>query len=478
MTPSRTIIALQPVFPGDGACVSIRRTPATIPGAEMLGPFDCPLAQMPAWTTPDAVRAHGATIWSRLAAHPPVLGALEYALATAQEVRPIYFLVNATEAERLSWESLYDGRDNFLALDRRWPIGRIAEPIVDQTGPPLEFAPPLRLMAVLSALQVDATRQWQKLRAAALNARANGLDIAIKVVVGQEELQDAIQAEIAAGTLAGTTVHPIPLDLYAFDDLLSGFEPHILHFFCHGVVGFGSAELQLGTVNDWAQEAAVGSLKLPVADLRPMAALRRVWLVVLNCCSSGESVGELHSMAHDFVANGVPAAIGMSEPIGAADADTFTEGFYDALIPQLCEALGSENGDRHVEIEWSLTMHRPRRQLVAAHNNDPGNARQWLLPTLYTRLEPFRVLLRRPASTLLQEPTVDPNAAAQRWERAKAVAGMLRALASDTPMATRLEIRDLLADLPAALQPDAYGRFPTGAAQTPSPVTTPGLANA
>lgn len=466
----RTIVALQPGFDGGAAFVSIRRAPASIPDAEKLGSFDCSVDQMPAWSTPNAVKAHGATIWSKLAAHPPVRKALEYALASPQEVRPIYFLVNAAGAERLSWESLCDGQGNFLALDPRWPIGRIAESTVDQTAPPPDFAPPLRLMAVLSALKVDAAEQWQKLRGAVLKARANALDIEVKVVVGQEELQDDIQADIAAGTLAGASVHPMPLDLVGFDDLLSGFAPHILHFFCHGVVGFGSAELQLGTVNDWAQGTAVASLKLPVSQLRLLPALQRVWLVVLNCCSSGQPAGELHSMAHDLVASGVPAAVGMIEPVGAADADTFTESFYDALFARLREALGPQNPDPFVEIDWSVTLHRPRLRLVAGHDGNPENARQWLVPALYTQLEPFRVRRSAPAVPVYGGPPptaplpqpADLDAVAQRRARAETVAGMLRILGPDTPMEARFEILDLLADLPPSMRPDAYGRFATG----------------
>jgi CHAT domain-containing protein len=475
----RTIVALQSGFNGGVAFVSIRRAPASIADANKLGPFDCSADQLPAWSTPNAVKAYGTAIWSKLAAHPPVRKALEYALASSQEVRPIYFLVNAAEAERFSWESLCDDNGSFLALDPRWPIGRIAESTVDQTAPALEFTPPLKLMAVLSALKVDAAAQWHKLREAVVKARANGIAIELNVVVGQEELLNEIQADIAAGTLTEVSVHPMPLDLIGFDDLLRGFAPHILHFFCHGVVGFGSAELQLGTVNDWAQGVAVASLKLPLSQLRLLPTLQRVWLVVLNCCSSGQPAGELHSIAHDLVASGVPAAVGMIEPVGAADADTFAESFYDAVFARLREALSPQSSDPFVEIDWSVTLYRPRQRLVSRHDGKPENDRQWLVPALYTQLEPFRVRRTVPGVPVSGEPPLAPlpppagvDAMAQRRARAETVAGMLRILPPGTPMETRREILGLLADLPSTMRPDVYGRFASGPSNTDSVVIT------
>jgi hypothetical protein len=162
----------------------------------------------------------------------------------------------------------------------------------------------------------------------------------------------------------------------------------------------------------------------------------------------------------------------MIEPVGVADADTFTESFYDAVFAQLHEALSPANPNPLVEIDWSVTLYRPRQRLVARHDGNPENARQWLVPALYTQLEPFRVRRALPAMPVhgvqpVPAPPPQPadvDATAKRRLRAETVAGMLRILGPDTPMETRLEILDLLADLPSAMRPDAYGRFVTVAA--------------
>lgn len=476
----RTVFALQS-GKGRSAYVSIRRAPSVIPDADRLGVFECPVEMMPPWGTPSAVKAHGTTIWSKLTSHPPVEAALQKALDVANGTNPIYFLVNAEEAERLAWESLCDTKGTFLALDQRWPIGRIAESLVDRPSAPHEFGPPLRVLAALSALQVDATVQWRKLRDSARKAVDAGLPVNLLVLVGQEELQEAIQQEIDTRTLAmDVRVRAMPLDLVGFEGQLKEFRPHLLHFFCHGKAEFGNAELHLGTINDWTQKASVASLRLPLEKLRFFPSLQRVWLVVLNCCSSAQPAGELHSLAHNLVAGGVPAAVGMVEPVGAADADDFTETFYEGVFDILAQAFKALPGTR-IEVDWSAAMWRPRDRLARGKADD---VRQWLVPALYTQMEPFHVILtdgRGPRPGPPPPPVAPPAAGAPpgpepmmpapegaageieeavlRRLRSETVAGMLRSLPPETPVETRAEILKLLDDLPAELRPDEEGLF-------------------
>ena len=86
----------------------------------------------------------------------------------------------------------------------------MADSEVDQKLFTADFVPPLKLMALLSAIQRPAAPEWRGLCEAVKDARANGLEIELIVMVGEEFLLMSIQQEIASDKLTWVTVLPIP----------------------------------------------------------------------------------------------------------------------------------------------------------------------------------------------------------------------------------------------------------------------------
>lgn len=445
-----TVVSIEPGF--DNTLLVKVKPPILIPGAEVWRPLECDPDSMPPWTDDGAVQAHGTILRQKLSTHPGVAMALLNVLSTPLSARhPVYFQVQASVAERLRWEALWDDNEQFLALDSRWPIARIAEPTVPLQAPPRTFAPPLKVLALLSAVGVKAERQWRKLYEAVEKARQSGLAVELAVFAGEEELLAAIQKGIGNGTVTGVKAAPIPQNSVQVATALEDFKPHILHFFCHGSAAFGTAQLELATITDW--DLGKSSVFLGVKQLLP--ALRDVWLVTLNCCEGGKAVGDLHSMAHRLVAEGVPAAIGMLEPIDAGDAHEFCGAFYTAVFQAVKQVQDAPAG-KDVEIEWVEALHPPRSVLSQSHPN-PVSRPEWTLPVLYVRPGEFRVTRGAPAGG------PPPGVLEALRQTAEAVAAILSGLPPETPEQVRDQILGTLAGVPASLRPDRNGNFAGGA---------------
>src|SRR5262249_45840352 len=158
---------------------------------------------LPPWTSPNADSAYGKQLFQALGGHPGVKEAFNLILQVPQgQVRPIYFFLETPDAELVCWETLCDATGQFLtrARDPAGPIGRTAHAVVSTTPPPAhKFSPPLRLMAVISALgPTDREKAWDReewdhLYKVVQNERQEGLPIRLRVVVGQEELFEHIQ---------------------------------------------------------------------------------------------------------------------------------------------------------------------------------------------------------------------------------------------------------------------------------------------
>jgi hypothetical protein len=378
--------------------------------------------------------------------------------------------LRSTEGEELRWETLCDAQGRFLALDRRWPIGRMAESTSDRVVAPAELSGPLRLLAVLAARGVDARPEWRAMRKAIVAASGAGLALDVLVLTGQDEVSAEIEQDrvgaLAAPELGGrarVVAETVPALRADFERRFDEFAPQVLHFFCHGSVSHGLAQLELATRADELQDSAVGSLRLQTDALTQVPALRAVWLVVLNCCRSAAGASELGSLAWMMVAAGAPAAIGMVEPVEALDAHAFCGGLYAELLPQLRESLLPGGGDR--VIDWARMLQSPRSILSQRHDDQPEQHRQWALPVIYVRPEPF--VVRRAAApaapAAAPPPAAPPNdqalALADLRRRVEEIAGLLRALPPDTPSAVRQQFVDLLEGVPLEMRPDLEGDF-------------------
>lgn len=450
---NRTVVAIEPSF-DEGATIRLFKAPAAFDGAWIPKPFDCDPQQMPPWSQAKAVKTHGQEIFNRLQTHPAIRSAIENVLqAPTGDVRALYFKIDVNEAESLLWETLCDSKGTFLALDRRWPIGRIADSPIDRPVVEYEFAPPLKILALISALGIEGLPKWESLRKAVVQGRQSGLPIEVKVYVGEQSLLDAIRKEIQQG-LKGVEVIPLPERLFEIEEALAAFAPHLVHFFCHGSTAHGVSELELATILDRMQQNPTGSLRLRVDQMANMPGLEQVWLITFNCCEGGRPTTYLHSMAHSLVASGIPAAVGCLEPIAAADAHEFCQGFYPTVFARLQKVLDGIQNGQAAEFEWVESLRPPRTGLRQRYQNDPENFRQWALPVIYVRPETFR--LRKAAGG------IDPVALKEMRGRAEMVASALRALPPGTPAEVRNQLLALLVGFPAELLPDPNGNFSTG----------------
>jgi hypothetical protein len=384
---TRTIVAIEPLGI-DQVIFKLAGAPFRIPNAEINCLFNAGALTEPAGQGP--VRQLGAALFSRLQDNEAVTDAIRKALAIADGPSyPIGFQITDEEIAALPWEGLAIDA-TFPALETRWPIVRVVTPI----SPLLRhaFVPPLRVMAVLSALHRSAEKQWEGLKAAVDVARQQGLPIRLKVLVSEETLRD----RIAAAGEADTEVETVPSLSTDLTRTINGFAPQILHFFCHGSHRDGIRRLELATVVDWDQPAdadARSSLQLAISELGE--ATRGIWLVVLNACEGGSGSQEAYSFAHELVKTGLPAAIGMRRAIDALDANTFSAAFFPALFSLLGSLAGLGKGE--AALEWADLLVGARRALRDRHG-DPGEDDTWTLPVLYVHPTTFELVTNAAAA--------------------------------------------------------------------------------
>ena len=458
---NRMIVSIEPGIE-DTAIIKLLKAPNSIADAEKPKPFIFESDDIYQEGQADTVKTQGKTILEMLKnAHPAVKEALNDALkAPYGEVRSIYIkIIGSTDAERLYWETLYDDRQSsFIALDRRWPIARIADSVIDTPITSHYFTMPLRVMAFISAAGIKGESEWESLYRAADECRQKGLPVNISVFVGERELLEDIHLGIQSQVITNVSVHPIPDRTSVIESELNDYNPHIVHFFCHGSASYGQAELELATIPDHIAESDIGSVRLDIRDLANQLVDNDVWLVTLNCCEGARATGNLHSMAHTLVASGIPAALGSLEPIDALDAQQFCESFYPALFDNILALLPELNNSKEVELEWAKALRPPRKSISERHEDKPQDFRQWALHVLYVRQERFN----------LRKSGIDPidrDTFKEMKLRAETVAEMLRSLPplqpayEDLEKKMREDILGILDGYPTELRPDLYGSF-------------------
>jgi len=294
------VVRIASMMPGNKRLVELQRAPNLSEfGAFQL--FECDPSALPDLNAPDMARSYGQMLLKKLtASNDMVRQAMEYALGLGPAGScPIYFhLRGVTDAEQFFWEMLCDDKGKFLAQDKRWQVGRIADSPRSATKDPVAFQDPVKIMAIFSALGVEAIPEWDAFYKAVAEARIAGLPIQVCAAIGDEKLSDKVSA--IAGDPQLTSVAIVNQT-----DLLSRideFGPHLVHFFCHGSTAFGKAELQLATFNDAGTNNS--SVKLAIDELLTTVGIRDAWLVTLNCCEGGAATKEVHSLTHSLVSQG------------------------------------------------------------------------------------------------------------------------------------------------------------------------------
>ena len=451
----RTIVSIEQDAAGE-LTAKLMKAELDIPDARRPTPLDCDPALLPPLDNVANVQAYGQRLHQCLVRHPAIQVALQNLSQTpAGQRRTLCFEIMATPGEQIRWEALCDDKGGFVALSNRCQLGRIADEVSNHDTGVRLFAPPLRVAAFLSAAGIKAEPEWNGLATAIADARHAGLDVEMRVFVGEQELLDSAQAAVAAGQHLGVTAEPIPPDAIALGQALDEWEPHIVHFFCHGSTEFGRPYVELSTILDHDNNSAAGSVILEIDRLVEWDGVREAWLVVLNCCLGGQASERLSSMAHRLVAaGGIPAAIGMQEPVEVGDANAFCKHLYPRLFEVMSEAFAVAD-TKPVAVDLTAAVGLPRIALRDKHAASPAEFARWTLPVLYVHREPLQIHRVSAADK--------PDAQTMK-QRVDIVANMLRQLPPDAPEALRqqiLAILDTAPAVPAAMRPNLQGQFAT-----------------
>lgn len=448
---------IDPATDAERLTVRVLRTPFVVDKPRVAHPLMLSSEQLPDWALPDGVRERGRRVRDSLRAHPAVATVMTMLAATpVGQQQPIFVMLSESEAEQICWETLCDANDKFVALDPRWPVGRIIDPTTAPSRPPSELALPVRMMVVISALGIKGqAKEWLMLRQAVLVARAAGLPVRLKVLVGDTKLRQVIDAEIAGG-LADVEASAIEASPTAMVQAIHEWAPNILHCFCHGRSEPGAQWIEFATAGDYLNNADSGSVRLDTGDLEAIGAqLQNPWLLTLNCCSSGQAAKNLQSMAHQVVAAGFPAAVAMLEPVDAEDAHKFSGAFYRSLFAGIARAVDELEVQPRATFEWAEAMVHARKAICDGHQGDARNAREWALPLLYVRgIDPLS--FERPHAV------PEPQANIHKT-RARVVAQWLKDVGLQKSEAERREVMELALDgVPKAFWPTLNGTFDNG----------------
>jgi CHAT domain len=376
---------IDPVTQMDQYVMKIERHSTVIPGMTHVRPLE--LAPLPGWDTPNAVSARGCLLRDALRKHPGVAAVLDSVGTAAPGARaPIYVKLSEGDAELIAWETLCDVSDKFVALDKRWPIGRITDPASTITRTPPLFRLPVKIMAVISAFGIAGQqREWEVLRDAADAAIAAGLPVDMLVLTGDPAVHAQVTADLA--TRPWLTVGGVPESGAKVLAAIGRWQPNIVHFFCHGRATDDAQQLELARGSDFTDASLQhGSVIITGGQLASFGdALDNPWLMVLNCCEGAQASRESLSLAHRVVSAAFPAAFAMLEPVDANDAHEFTEAIYRALLRELHSVKKQLDAGQVVRFEWATLTHDARDALNSLHQSNAASHREWALPALYVR---------------------------------------------------------------------------------------------
>jgi hypothetical protein len=449
---------IDPATDAERLTVRVVRSPFNVDKARVAHQLTLTAEGLPEWGVPGGVRERGRGVRDSLIKHPGVATVLTQLFTTpVGQQQPIFVMLSESEAERICWETLCNSKDQFVALDPRWPIGRIIDPTTAPNRPPSELALPVRMMVLISAFGIKGqAKEWQMLRDGVFAARAKGLPIRVKVMVGDPEVRKMIDADIAGG-LADVEVAPIEGTPMRMVREIVDWSPNILHCFCHGRSDPANQAIEFATAGDYADpETTEGKVKISVSQLEAISTqLQNPWLLVLNCCSSGQAAENLQSLAHRVVSAGFPAAVAMLEPVDANDAHEFTRAFYHSVFAGIGSAAKVLKNDRCVPFEWTNAMVAARTAINDLHNGDASNAREWALPVLYVRgVDPL----------LFERPLGVPEAEANIFKaRARIVADWLKESGLRiSEFERRVVMEQALDGVPKAFWPSPNGSFDNG----------------
>jgi hypothetical protein len=347
---------------------------------------------------PDVVREAGFLLFRKLSTHPAVETAILSAL-THHSLHPIYIHLESEIAAEFPWESLCNPTTGeFLSLGKHWPVGRM----IDSSAYEVEHAvePPVKITAVLAAAGSkpcygSSCYEWEALKNAISTAK---FKVILQVFVSDDDLkQDIIHTYTPPPNVEIQEVNSVHRqeDIQDFFNSIKGFEPNILHFYCHGSTT-PNPHLEMASRADCKMGSKYGSIGIEARtlwdaigdDLKP-----HIWLVILNCCQ-GAAQASSHSLASELVERGFPAVIGMRETVTSIDAHAFCEAFYCSFLNEINNKY-VRYGRTASKVEWTHLLHEARVRLRDRHKSGrplakaESETKEWTLPTIYIRKPDF-----------------------------------------------------------------------------------------
>lgn len=309
---------------------------------------------------------------------------------------PIYFHVDSPEVEELPWETLYD--TEFRALNGDYPIARLASSPRPRAPIDRLIGSELRVAVVLAAAGVNGADEWANVSSAVVSF---GTGVDVLALVSEKATYDKISADAAAWQ-GQEPAHKLKVEYVGDTDSLvkriCAHLPNIVHFFCHGVVDVRPL-LELESRADRIQKKERGSISLGLDFLKPLTTLETLWLVVLNCCQGAKRAPQLHSLARDLVARGVPAVVAMRESIEVNDANLFARHFYEDLLGRLTGVFAIR---RRAGAPQTLPMPQlvcvqavdAARRKLTNQPREPATSVQWTFPVVYVHRDDLLLHVR------------------------------------------------------------------------------------
>jgi CHAT domain len=331
-------------------------------------------------------QARGEELVKLLRRHEPVKQALAMALAQPPTAppQPIYIRVVADAADALPWELLYAIPQGFVALDPRWPVGRIGTFVRDLTD--RSFVAPFRTVAVLSAAARQGQAQLDALVRAVMDARQQGLTVHLHVITGEQAVIDRAHA-LNVGHITAEWIAASPVDV---GRQITDARPSILHLLCHG--GFaapGVRGLALATMQDFLAGEQTGSVVLSLDMLARTLEPADPWLVVLAACETAQATDSA-AFAHGLVNAGIPTVIGMRRLVDLGAMNHFCSALYPEIFATVTRVLKPDPGRPPVRtIDWVTALTAPRQKAIVGIN--PAQVDTWSDPVLYAQEAPLRV---------------------------------------------------------------------------------------
>lgn len=433
----------------DALAARLYRAPTAYPNAMDPSPLNLPVP-MPCCDTEPNLTAYGAAVFQALAGHQAISREIDrLSLALPPVTDGLQFRIETPLGERIRWETLCTNA-KFLAVAPGCRITRLASSVADPEFGVRTFTPPLRFVAFLSALKLDAKPELQRIVDRITRARTDGLPIEAMIYLGEEPLL----ADMTDQPPAGFTFAPMPRTADELKVEIKRQQFQFLHLFCHGRARAGVSSLAFATINDNLTNADTASVNVAIDELvGALVVQKSAWLTVLNSCSGAQAFPQLNSMAFKIAERGCPVALGMNEPIEVVDAGQFTEVFYREVFEIVRQGLAVGAGT--VALDLSPAIVPVRQKFHEVYATEPVDAfGRWTLPVFYENAAGLHVSRLSAAAA--------PVDAAMK-ARIDVIAGLLRRQPADTPLPKRLEflaILDTPPTVPIELRPDPYGQFP------------------